>query len=149
MNVFLSKKIIGLPLAALAASMGGCVGSFDPHTDTASPLAPRIQQLVDSHDRYPRWEDFPTASTDTPSAAYVAQKVEGMARVNQSLAAQVLAIDWTTNPDPRVFEAMVQRQFDPAAMGPIGPQTTPEIEALADSLRQKATPPPPIDRPRL
>jgi hypothetical protein len=148
MNVFLSKKIRLLPLAAVVASLGGCVGSFDPQTDAASPLAPRIQQLVDSHNRYPRWEDFPKVSTDTPSAPYVGREVTRLAQLNQSLAAQVMGIDWTMNPDPSVFEAMVQRQFDPAAMAPIGPQTTAEIEALAESLRRKATPPPPIDRPR-
>lgn len=148
MNVFLTKKILLLPLAALVASTGGCVGSFDPKTDAASPLAPRIQQLVDSHDRYPRWEDFPKASTDTPSAAYVGQEVTRLAGVNQSLADQVMAIDWAMNSDPAVFESMIQSRFDPAAMGPIGPQTTPEIEALAESLRRKATPPPPIDRQR-
>ena len=148
MNVFLSKKMRLLPLAALVVTMGGCVGSFNPQTEAASPLAPRIQQLVDSHNRYPRWEDFPRASTDTPTAAQVAQKVEGLARQNQSLAAQIMAIDWTTNPDHQVFETMVQNQFDPRAMGPIGPQTTAEIEALAESLRRKATPPPPVDRPR-
>ena len=149
MNVFLSKKMRLLPLAALVATTGGCVGSFNPKTDAASPLAPRIQQLVDSHDRYPRWADFPRASTDTPTAAQVAQKVEGLARENQSLAAQIMAIDWATNPDHRVFETMVQSQFDPRAMGPIGPQTTQEIEDLAEALRRKAAAPPPIDRPRL
>ena len=149
MNVFLSKKMRLLPLAALVATTGGCVGSFDPQTEAASPLAPRIQQLVDAHDRYPRWEDFPKASTDTPTPTYVAQKVEGLARQNQSLAAQIMAIDWATNPDHQVFETMIQQKFDARAMGPIGPQTTEEIEALAESLRRKTTPPPPIDRPRL
>lgn len=149
MNVFLSKKMRLVSLAALMAMMAGCASSFDPHTDAASPLAPRIQQLVESHNRYPRWEDFPQASTDTPSPVYVAEQVGNLAQANQGLADQILAIDWATNPDHTVFETMINRQFDPAAMAPIGPQTTPEIEALAESLRRKATPPPPVDRPRL
>lgn len=146
MNVFLSKKIILLPLAALVATTGGCVGSFNPPTDETSPLAPRIQQLVDRHNRYPRWEDFPKASTDVPKPEYYAGEVAGLARTNQGLAEQIMGIDWQTSSDPEVFEAMIMRQFDPAAMAPLGPQSSEEIEALAESLRRRATPPPPIDR---
>ena len=148
MNVFLSKNAIVLALAGVLTATGGCVGSFDPQTEAASPLAPRIQELVESHDRYPRWEDFPKASTDTPTPAYVANQVQTLGQSNQTLAAQVAAIDWTLNTDPTVLENLIREKFDPAAMAPIGPQSPAEIEALAESLRRRATPPPPIDRPR-
>ena len=64
MNACLAKKISGgLLLASILTGLGGCATAFDPQTDEASPVAPRVQALVDANRTYPRWEDFPR-STD-------------------------------------------------------------------------------------
>lgn len=148
MNVFLSKKTIVSAMTGLLLLTGGCVGSFDPQTDVTSPLAPRIQELVDAHREYPRWADFPAAPTDLPPPARVAANVQALNAGSGALANQVAGIDWTLDSDPAAFVSSIQRRFDPAGMGPIGAQTPDEVEAFAEALRRRAAAPPPIDRPR-
>jgi len=148
MNVFLSKKTILLAMTGLLLPAGGCVGSFDPQTDATSPLAPRIQQLVDANRNYPRWADFPAAPTDVPQPAQVAANVSTLNADSGALAGQVAKIDWTMDSDPTAFIESIQQRFDPAKMAPIGAQTPEEVEAFAETLRRRAAAPPPIDRPR-
>jgi hypothetical protein len=149
MNVFLSKKTILPAMIGLLLLTGGCVGSFDPQTDAASPLAPRIQQLVDANRAYPRWADFPATPADLPPATRVAADVATLNSNSGALATQVAGIDWTLNSDPAAFVESINRRFDPARMAPIGAQTPEQVEAFAESLRRRAAAPPPIDRPRL
>ncbi|MNS78752.1 hypothetical protein D3C72_1123830 [compost metagenome] len=148
MNVFLSKKTILLAMTGLLLPAGGCVGSFDPQTDATSPLAPRIQQLVDANRNYPRWADFPAAPTDVPQPAQVAANVSRLNADSGALAGQVAKIDWTMDSDPTAFIESIQQRFDPAKMAPIGAQTPEEVEDFAETLRRRAAAPPPIDRPR-
>lgn len=148
MNVFLSKKTLAPAIAGLLLATGGCVGSFDPQTDATSPLAPRIQELVDTHRDYPRWADFPAAPKDLPQPAQVAANVQALNAESGALANQVAKIDWTLTGDPATFAESIQRRFDPAKMAPIGAQTPEEVEAFAEALRRRAAAPPPIDRPR-
>jgi hypothetical protein len=148
MNVFLSKKTILPAMTGLLLLTGGCVGSFDPQTDATSPLAPRIQQLVDANRTYPRWADFPATPTNLPQPTQVAANVNALSASNSMLATQVAAIDWTMDSDPAAFVESINRRFDPARMAPIGAQTPEEVEALAERLRRRAAAPPPIDRPR-
>ncbi|MNS58426.1 hypothetical protein D3C86_1079900 [compost metagenome] len=148
MNVFLSKKTILPAMTGLLLLTGGCVGSFDPQTDATSPLAPRIQELVDTHRAYPRWADFPATPTDLPPPTQVAAAVGTLNADSGALATQVAGIDWTLDSDPAAFVESINRRFDPARMAPIGAQTPDEVEAFAESLRRRAAAPPPIDRPR-
>ncbi|MNK09684.1 hypothetical protein D3C87_276530 [compost metagenome] len=148
MNVFLSKKTILPAMTGLLLLTGGCVGSFDPQTDATSPLAPRIQELVDTHRAYPRWADFPATPTDLPPPTQVAAAVGTLNADSGALATQVAGIDWTLDSDPAAFVESISRRFDPARMAPIGAQTPDEVEAFAESLRRRAAAPPPIDRPR-
>lgn len=148
MNVFLSKKTILPAMTGLLLAAGGCASAVDTTTDATSPLAPRVQQLVDAHRQFPRWADFPAAPTDLPQPAEVAASVAGLNNSSGALAAQLAGVDWTLDGDPAVFVASVNRRFDPARMAPIGAQTPEEVEAFAESLRRRAAAPPPIDRPR-
>ncbi len=148
MNVFLSKKTILPAMTGLLLATGGCVGSFDPKTDATSPVAPRVQELVDANRTYPRWVDFPATPTDLPQPAQVATNVQALNADSGALASLVASIDWTLDSDPAAFIESISRRFDPARMGPIGAQTPEEVEALAERLRRRAAAPPPIDRPR-
>jgi hypothetical protein len=148
MNVFLSKKTILPAMTGLLLATGGCVGSFDPQTDMTSPVAPRVQELVDAHRDYPRWADFPATPTDVPQPAQVAANVNALNTDSSALASQVAKIDWTLTGDPAAFVESIQQRFDPAKMAPIGAQTPDEVEAFAEALRRRAAAPPPIDRPR-
>lgn len=148
MNVFLSKKTILPAMTGLLLATGGCVGSFDPQTDASSPVAARVQELVDTHRQYPRWADFPKTPTDLPQPAEVAANVQALNTTGGALASDVARIEWTLTGDPAAFIESVNRRFDPARMAPIGAQTPEEIEAFAERLRRRAAAPPPIDRPR-
>ena len=148
MNVFLAKKTILPTTIGLLLLTGGCVGSFDPQTDMTSPVAPRVQELVDAHRQYPRWADFPATPTDLPQPALIAANVGALNADSSRLATQVAGIDWTMDSDPAAFVESIQQRFDPARMAPIGAQTPQEVEAFAESLRRRAAAPPPIDRPR-
>lgn len=148
MNVFLSKKTILPAMTGLLLATGGCVGSFDPQTDPTSPVAPRVQALVDANREYPRWADFPAAPTNLPQPGQVAANINNLNAESRTLTTQVAGIDWTLSDDPAAFVESINLRFDPARMAPIGAQTPEEVEAFAERLRRRAAAPPPIDRPR-
>lgn len=152
MNALMLKKT-GLT-AALAAALGaplllgGCVGAFEPRTDATSPVAPRVQQLVDENRQYPRWADFPETSAPLPAPAMIAADVGRLESRNAALTADVARIEWTLNQDPAAFVDSVSRRIDASQMSPLTLRTPEEVEAFAEELRRRAKAPPPIDRPR-
>lgn len=151
MNALVLKKTgrtagVGAGLGGLLI-LGGCVGAFEPATDPTSPLAPRVQQLVDENRAYPRWADFPNASAP-PSAAVIAADVSRLEGRNAALTADVARIDWTLDDSPAAFLAAISRRLDASEMSPETLRTAEEVEAFAEALRQRAKAPPPIDRPR-
>ena len=131
-----------------ALILGGCVGAFEPKTDPTSPLAPRIQQLVDENRQYPRWADFPRSSTPLPAPTEIAADVGRLQGRSAALTAEMARIDWTLNSDPSAFLAEINRRLDASQMSPQTLKTAQEVEAYAEELRRRATAPPPIDRPR-
>lgn len=152
MNALLLKKTgwtaaWGMALGS-AVALGGCVGAFDPKTDPSSPLAPRIQQLVDENRQYPRWADFPRSSAPLPAPAEIAADVGRLQGRNAALTAETARIEWTLDSDPAAFIAQVSRRVDAGQMSPQTLRTAEEIEAHAEELRRRAKAPPPIDRPR-
>lgn len=152
MNALMLKKTgwTATLAAAVGASLllGGCVGAFDPKTDPTSPLAPRIQQLVDENRQYPRWADFPHGAEPLPAPAQVAADVGRLQNRNAALTAETARIDWTLNTDPSAFVNQTLRRVDAGQMSPHDLKTPEEIEAYAEALRRRAKAPPPIDRPR-
>jgi hypothetical protein len=84
-----------LCLATLSASLGACARAFAPSTDPTSPIAPRVQALVDANRHYPSWENFPAAPADLPQAAQVAARVQALEGQGGALDGEVARIDWT------------------------------------------------------
>jgi len=146
MNVRLAKKIVlsGSALG-LAAAMTGCVGSFDPATDAASPVAPRVQALVDANRAYPRWEDFPKAPQGLPQPVEVAARVNTLSATGGALAGEAARIEWTLG-DAATFEREVNSRIDASQMSPVTARTAADVEAFAAAIRDRAKAPPPIDR---
>lgn len=134
-------------IAALVgmASVGGCTGAFNPPTDAASPLAPRVQTLVDANRTYPRWADFPRSAEPLPQPVEVAARVGELQSANEALATEVAGIAWTET-DPESFSAEVNSRIDAQAMAPVTAETQAEVAAFAERTRQRGTAPPPIDR---
>lgn len=132
-------------LATVPACLGACAGRFSPESDAASPLAPRVQALVDANRRYPRWEDFPAAPTGLPDPAQIAANVQGLEAQGGALGGEVARIDWTLG-DAEALAAETRARVGAVPVSPDSARTAAEIEALARDLRERAKAPPPIDR---
>jgi len=143
MNAHQAKKIAGLLL--VLAGTSGCAAAFDPTTDASSPVAPRVQALVDANRQYPRWADFPATATDTPQPLEVAARVNTLKASAGALAGEASRIEWTLG-DPVVFAAETRARIDARQIAPATAQTQAEVEALAAELRLRGTAPPPMDR---
>ena len=143
MNAQQAKFLIGLALVGSAAS--GCAGAFEAETDAASPIAPRIQALVDANREYPRWADFPRAATDSPGAVEVAARVQGLTGAGSSLQSEADRIEWTLD-DPATLASEIGARVDSQQISPVTAETQAEVEAFAADARRRAEAPPPIDR---
>lgn len=149
MNAQFWKKTTRVSTALLVlASPGGlsaCAGAFSARTDQASPLAPRIQTLVEANRRYPRWADFPATPTDLPAPGEIAVRVGALEGQGAALGGEVARIDWTLT-DAESTAAETRALVGTAPVSPDLARTAAEIEAFAQSLRERAKAPPPIDR---
>lgn len=139
------RKIAALICALGAAGVSGCVGSFNPQTDPTSPLAPRVQALVDANREYPRWEDFPKASEPVVTAQ-IAERVGGLESTGSGLADEVARMEWQTTGDPEVFARDVQSRVQAVQVAPATQETQAEIDAFARRTRERGRAPPPVDR---
>lgn len=141
-----TKPFAAVLLALSAAGViGGCADRFASRTEATSPLAPRVQALVDANRRYPRWEDFPPAPTGLPEPTQVAANVQGLTSQGGALAEETSRIDWTLG-DAEALAAQTRAQVGDVPVSPDAARTAAEIEALAQDLRERAKAPPPIDR---
>lgn len=146
MNARRAKKIGGgLAIAMTVMGLGGCAGAFDPPTDAASPLASRVQALVDANREYPQWADFPRSTEPLPTPVEVAAQVRGLQGAGGDLAAEAARIEWTMT-DPATFSAEVNSRIDAQQISPVTAETQAEVEAFARRTRQRGTAPPPVDR---
>ncbi|WP_428149216.1 hypothetical protein [Brevundimonas sp.] len=146
MNAHQAKKIFGgLAIASAVVGLGGCAGAFNAETDAASPIAPRVQALVDANRAYPRWEDFPRSTDPLPEPVEVASRVNSLRGSGTDLAAEAARIDWQLG-DPAVFAAEVNSRVDAQAIAPATAETQAEVEAFAARTRQRGAAPPPVDR---
>jgi hypothetical protein len=143
MNAHRAKKTAALILSAGAVT--GCAGAFEAETDTASPIAPRVQALVDANREYPRWADFPKASTTTPPAVEVASRVRGLASQGTALADEAARIEWTLG-DPATLAREITARVDAQQISPVTAETQAEVEAFAAEARRRGVAPPPVDR---
>ena len=143
-----SRRKIAAALSAAVASGGltACVGSFDPATDATSPIAPRVQALVDANREYPRWADFPRSVEPLPEPVAIASQVNTLRVTGGALAGEVSRIDWQTTGDPAEFAAGVQARVDSVEVAPVTAETLAEIEEFVRRTRERGRAPPPVDR---
>ena len=144
MNATARKNLRLAAVAVGVAVLSGCGASFSDRSTPDSPLSSRIQGLVDAHQTYPRWADFPDAPTDAPDSAFIAGQVDGLTRTGQGVSRAAAAIDWT-RADPETYAASVRRRVEGARMSVGVARTAAEVEAFARSLRERSEAPPPID----
>ena len=150
MNARVMKKMMrpmftAATVVGLAGSLAACAGSFNPETDASSPVAPRVQALVDANRVYPQWENFPRSSEPVPQPAQIAQQVNTLRATGGALAGEVSALQWQ-NGDSAAFEREVAARVAATPVAPDTVWTAAEIEAYAQTLRNRAKAPPPISR---
>jgi hypothetical protein len=143
MNASPAKKSWIAAVAALPA-LCACAGAFNPATDASSPAAARVDALAGAKRDYPRWADFPTASTDAPTPQAVAARVATLHVGGAALADEASQIDWTLADAPGFAAETLARATPPPP--PDGDKSPAELEAFAQALRARAVPPPPVDR---
>ena len=137
--------MILIAAVAIATPLSGCIGASASKTEAISPLAPRIQELVDANRRYPRWEDFPAAPTDLPPVTQVASNVQRLQGDSATLTSEIARIDWTLG-DAEALAAETRAAVNAVPVSPDAVRTQADIEAFAQSLRDRAKAPPPLDR---
>lgn len=142
MNASRLKKMTA---ALTGLGLSACAGSFVAETDAQSPLAPRVQQIVDANRTYPRWADFPATPTDLPQPVQLAARVNTLKVSGAALDGEAARLEWMLS-DPEDFAAEVNRRIEATPVSPESAMTLAEIEALAESLRRRSTAPPPIRR---
>lgn len=141
------RKIAAIVTAAVASGgLASCAGSFNPQTDATSPIAPRVQALIDANREYPRWADFPRSVDPVPEPMAIAAQVNTLRVTGGALAGEVSRIDWTLTDDPAVFAAGVRARVDSVAVSPVTQETQAEIDAFVRRARERGRAPPPMDR---
>lgn len=146
MNAPIRKFAAVLTAVAATAGLGACAGGFDPRTDASSPVAPRVQALVDANREYPRWADFPKALEAQPEPAVITARVATLDTAGGALAEAAARIEWLSNEDPAAFAAAVQARVDAVEVAPVTAETAAAIEEFARRTRERGRAPPPVDR---
>ncbi|MBU1386079.1 MAG: hypothetical protein KKG14_05555 [Alphaproteobacteria bacterium] len=145
MNAPIRKFAAVLAVAVAAAGLTACVGAFNPETDPTSPVAPRVQALVDANRHYPRWADFPKA-TEPPEPALIAGRVATLATSGEDLDAAAARLEWSASGDPVAFAEAVRARVAAVTVAPVTQETAAEIEEYARRIRERGRAPPPLPR---
>jgi hypothetical protein len=121
--------------AASAAPMTQNVTVAEPDTAALKPPPPPAMTM-------PRWSEFPVAPANVPTVADFAQRVHAEEAARATLDAIGRTIVWEIF-EPAAIVAAANAQIDPSKLGPIDAEmTAQQSDALAQSLRYKATAPP-------
>lgn len=146
MNASIRKFAAALSAAAATAGLTACVGAFDPATDPNSPVAPRVQALVEANREYPRWADFPRSLEPQPEPAQIAARVNTLNSEGGALADEVARIEWTLTENPVAWAEGVRARVAAVPVAPVTENTAAEIEEFARRTRERGRAPPPVPR---
>ncbi|MDI1326418.1 MAG: hypothetical protein PSV23_06420 [Brevundimonas sp.] len=130
----------------LTGGLTACAGAFNAETDASSPVAPRVQALVDANREYPRWADFPRVTEPVPEPVAIAAQVNTLRVTGGTLAGEVSRIDWQETGDPAAYAAEVRARVDAVPVAPVTAGTQAEMEEFIRRTRERGRAPPPVDR---
>lgn len=129
-------------IAAAAAALAGCaLGPTHATVDKSSAAAPAIAELPKTLGPYPRWSQFPRGPQPVPPPSEVASNVANLQTAQAALLNAESKIQWTLS-GTTAFAAEARAQINPAYAAPPPANERAQAEAYAQSLREKATPPP-------
>lgn len=146
MNAAIHKFRSMSGLALLVLGLTACASGFSPSTDPTSPVAARVQALVDANRTYPRWENFPRPDDPAPEPAGIAAQVNTLKVTQGVLAGEAARIDWTLPQDSAAFAEALRARVEAQPVDPATQKTWAEIEAYLNSARDRGRAPPPIAR---
>lgn len=146
MNALIQKIGSVLFLAVCASVLTACASSFNPRTDETSPVAARVQALVDANREYPRWADFPKSTEPAPTPTAIAAEVNTLRVTRGALAGEVARIDWTLTDDPAALAEALRARVAATAVAPATQQTQAEIDEYLRRARERGRAPPPVTR---
>jgi len=146
MNAPIRKIAAVLAATAATAGLTACVGAFNPETDPTSPVAPRVQALVDANRDYPRWTDFPKSAEAPPEPTQIAGQVATLTASGGELAEAAARIEWLTSGDAVAFAEAVKARVAAVTVSPVTQETAAEIEEFARQTRERGRAPPPVPR---
>ncbi len=143
---FLIAAVVGLlPSLALAQATAPAPQTSAAMTQNAPVTEPDMGALKPPPPpamTMPHWAEFPIAPKDVPTVSDFAKRVHTEEDYRAQLDTLGRAIVWEVF-EPNAIAAAVNAQIDPSKMGPVDQElTSQQSEALAQSLRDKATAPP-------
>ncbi|MGV9009494.1 hypothetical protein [Brevundimonas sp.] len=146
MNALIQKIGKVLAIMVCVPALTACASSFQPRTDMASPVAQRVQALVDANREYPRWADFPSSNQPAPEPAAIAAEVNTLRVTRGALAGEVARLEWTLTEDPAAYAQALRALVASREVAPVTQQTQAEIEDYLRRARERGRAPPPITR---
>jgi hypothetical protein len=132
-----------LACVGAAALTSGCVGNplADAKIDPASPIAGEVAKLAHSNSDYPSFSEIPAKPTDVRPARMYGQAARDVEQARAQIERATAPETWTLN-NTETFAATARA----AAGRDIAPAKAADTEVFADTLRKRATPPPPPNR---
>ena len=132
-----------LGVVAAAALLSGCIGNpiASAKVDPKSPIAAEVAKLSQQDKDYPSFNEIPPIPTDLRPLQVYGERAGKVLTARNQLQAATADHTWTLG-NTAGFAARARRDAGPD----VGPPTAAETEAFANSVRKRATPPPPVNR---
>lgn len=130
-----------LGVAATAALLSGCVSIASAKVDPNSPIAAEVAKVSSQDHDYPTFNEIPPSPTDLRPVQVYGERADKVITARDKLQAATVDNTWTLG-NTTAFAARARRDVGPDA----APPTAAETEAFANSVRKRATPPPPANR---
>jgi hypothetical protein len=135
-----SRGACFLGAAVAAALLSGCAagGIASVKVDPDSPIAPEVAQVAVANKAYPKFTDIPPAPTELRAPAVYGQRATELKTARAELDSATAPNTWTLG-GTQAFLGRARRDAGPGYTPPGGSDT----ESFADTVRKRATPPPP------
>lgn len=136
----IAARVLGV--AAAATVVAGCAGPIaSAKVDPSSPVAGDVAKLATADKDYPKFSEIPPKPTDVRPARVYGQRANEVEAAGAALDAATAPGTWTLDRTTS-FAAKARQDAGPTLSGPANSDT----EAFANSVRKRATPPPPTKR---
>jgi hypothetical protein len=133
----IAARVFGVASAAALAC--GCASPIaSAKVDPTSPIAGEVAKLATADKDYPKFSEIPPKPTDLRPARIYGERAQAVEAAAAKLDAATAPGTWTLNATTS-FAAKARADAGPALGAPANGDT----EAFANSVRKRATPPPP------